>query len=274
MADACERCYTRARFSSLLLPKIAFAHQESRRVVELLDEAAQRSGVSRGQVFEDLLHMGVCALSGGRMEEQYLAAVQKHTKGLKGMRGCDSIVQAFGTLVAIMERTRSDILGDIFQGAITYGEGGQYFTPESLCELMARITLEAADGTAAECMTIADPCCGSGRLLLAAANVRPDCELVGQDIDLRCVRMTALNLALHNRYAHVIWGNSLANEQKLVYRTGFDGRGFVRELPLAECAAPVKQVAEAHELAQSDAADQATPAREEPDQQRSQLYLF
>ena len=27
----------------------------------------------------------------------------------------------------------SDILGNLFQGAITYGETGQYFTPEAVC---------------------------------------------------------------------------------------------------------------------------------------------
>ena len=56
----------------------------------------------------------------------------------------------------------------------------------------------------------------------------------GQDIDLRCVRMTALNLAFQNLYGFVVWGNSLTMEQRLAYRTGFDGRGFLAELPPEE----------------------------------------
>ena len=36
---------------------------------------------------------------------------------------------AFETLVHHMDDVRADILGDILQGAITYGEPGQYLTP-------------------------------------------------------------------------------------------------------------------------------------------------
>ncbi len=42
--------------------------------------------------------------------------------------------------------------------------------------------------------TVNDPCCGSGRMLLSAAKIQPSWQFVGQDVDLRCVRMTAINL--------------------------------------------------------------------------------
>ncbi len=48
--------------------------------------------------------------------------------------------------------------------------------------------------------TVADPCCGSARMLLAYAEHHSGGELVGQDIDARCVRMTGVNLARRNRY--------------------------------------------------------------------------
>jgi hypothetical protein len=41
--------------------------------------------------------------------------------------------QMFGELVAAMDKTDADVLGDLFQEAITYGEAGQYFTPEAVC---------------------------------------------------------------------------------------------------------------------------------------------
>jgi hypothetical protein len=78
--------------------------------------------------------------------------------------------------------------------------------------------------------TVCEPCGGSGRLLLAAAKVNPDRLFVGQDIDLRCVRITAINLALRGLCGSVIWGDSLALEQRLAYRTGFNGTGFIREV--------------------------------------------
>lgn len=77
--------------------------------------------------------MTVCSLSGGQMEEQYRSTVAKHTAGKQGRRGCDSIAHAFGSLVDAMEKTRKDILGDMFQGGITYGESGQFMTPEEMC---------------------------------------------------------------------------------------------------------------------------------------------
>lgn len=47
-------------------------------------------------------------------------------------------------------------------------------------------------------------------MLQAAADLQPRWEFVDQDVDLRCVRMTAINLELRNLYGYVIWGDSLA----------------------------------------------------------------
>ena len=247
------------------MAKEQFFHSESAAILKTLDEAAHRSGVSRGQVFEDYLHMSLCALSGGQMEEQYMATVKKHSEGKKGKRGCDAIAQAFAMLVEAMEKTRQDILGDLFQGGITYGEAGQFLTPEPLCQMMAQMTLDGVETEDGEKKTIADPCCGSGRMLLAAADVQPHWDFVGQDIDLRCVRMTAINMALRNLYGHVIWGNSLGTEKRLVYRTGFNLRGFVREVPLGDCPDPVQKTA-----SQPPAAPSPTPLDSSSEQHETQ----
>ena len=42
--------------------------------------------------------------------------------------------------------------------------------------------------------------------------------------------MTAINLALRNLYGQVVLGDSLRNEQRLVYQTGFNGKGFIAEV--------------------------------------------
>ena len=55
--------------------------------------------------------------------------------------------------------------------------------------------------------------------------------------------MTAINLALRNLYGFVIWGNSLADERRLVYRTGFDLKGFISEVSLGDLPEPVQQIA-------------------------------
>jgi hypothetical protein len=105
-------------------------------------------------------------------------------------------------------------------------------------------------------------------MLLAVAEQNRHWQFVGQDVDLRCVRMTAINLALRNLYGYVIHGNSLALEKKLVYRTGLNLCGFVREVSLDECPAPVQQAAiEA-------ATEPEVPASQSSDGPGRQLHLF
>ena len=298
------------------MSKEQFLYNETKPVFDQIEEASQRSGVSRGQAFEDFLHMSVCAMSGGTMEDQYMAVVERHKHGKPGKRGCDSIARAFGTLVASMEQTQGemiDILGDLFQGAITYGEAGQFLTPQPVCRAMARLTIgEAAAGGDGESAspelspvplveeagadepateqsaeqnpsprtpkrTVCDPACGSGRMLLAVAEINPHWEFYGQDVDLRCVRLCGLNLAFRNLYGYVIWGNSLGLEKKLIYRTGFDLQGFIREIKLEECSAPVRQAAtQPPEIAMSPLTEDSNPATQVdgPAKPSKQLRLF
>jgi SAM-dependent methyltransferase len=116
-----------------------------------------------------------------------------------------------------------------------------------------------------ERLRILDPCCGSGRLLLAVAEIDRTAELVGQDIDLRCARMTAINLALRNLYGYVIHGDSLRQDHKRIYRTEFNGRGFLREVAIEECEMVLSTIAAAG-TPSSLPAETAAPGK--------QLHLF
>ena len=181
------------------------------------------------------------------MEEQYLATVAKHAKGKRGQRGCDSIAELFARSIEMMEQTRDeiiDVLGDLFQGSITYGENGQFFTPMPIARMMGNMTVgDLSEEVRSEKKSVYDPACGSGRMLLGVAEQCPHWLFVGKDTDLRCVRLTSLNLALRNLYGYVIHGNSLTNEEWLVYRTGFNGLGVIQELKIEECPSAVQQAA-------------------------------
>ena len=83
--------------------------------------------------------------------------------------------------------------------------------------------------------TVCDPACGSGRMLMAVAERYPHWEYVGVDVDVRAVRIAAINLGLRNIYGYLIHGNSLSLETQRVYRTGFNGKGVVREIPPEAC---------------------------------------
>ena len=210
------------------------------------------------------------------MEEQYLATVAKHAKGKPGHRGCDSIKELFHQSIAMMEETRGemiDVLGDLFQGSITYGENGQFFSPPAITRMMGQMTVgEVPEDERHEVKSVYDPACGSGRMLLAVAEQCPHWLVVGKDTDLRCVRLTALNLALRNLYGYVIHGNSLTGEEWLVYRTGFNGFGFIQEVKPNDCPEPVRTAAtEAHES--SEAMPPTNETDSEPAAQTEQPQL-
>ena len=229
----------RQHFPSFL-PKEHFRYRETEPLLKKLEQLSQRSGISRGQAFEDWLTAMVCALAAETMEDEYLGLVERHKSGPSGQRGIDLMGAMFGQLVNAMDDTEADILGDLFEGAITYGEAGQLLSPEPLAGLLAELSIDPdARPTPEKPLVVNDPCCGTGRMLLAATKLNPYLEAVGQDIDARCVKITAINLGLRGRYGHVLCGNSLAAEVRFAYQVGSFfhetvrglRRGVIREFP-------------------------------------------
>ena len=209
------------------MPKEQYAHAGSKQLMDLIDKAGNRAGLARGQAFEDFLTVATCALGTGLMEDEYLATVHKgYDRGDQPNRGIDLFTRCFAEMVNLMDDTRErcvDILGDLFVGGISYGEQGQFFTPDAMTDLICRMTMP--DGEPAP-RSVLDPCCGSGRFLLSAAR-RGAKETCGQDVDWRCTQMTALNLAFRNLYGCVVWGNTLMLEAKRGFVTGFNCHGTV-----------------------------------------------
>lgn len=195
----------------------------------------------------------VCALAAETKEAEYLAMIERHKAGKSGNRGCDLVGEMFGELVAAMDKTDADIIGDLFVGAISYGEAGQYFTPESLTKLMAQMTIDPeARPVDGKPIYVNDPCCGTGRMLLEASTINPHVELVAQDVDPSCARMTAINLGLRGRYGWVVCGNSLTGDTSFAFRNGsffHEGpnglrRGVIRDV--APEATPVRTPGRQH----------------------------
>ncbi|MEO1497667.1 MAG: N-6 DNA methylase [Planctomycetota bacterium] len=215
--------------------KEQFALAASPRILAHLDAAADKAGLSRGQAFDDFLTFVRCALAGQTMEEEYLMTVRKgYDRGEQGERGIDQVTLAFAKLVEAMDETQQDVLGDLFTGAITYGERGQFFTPDSVVRLMAELTAPADSEEGPR--TINDPACGSGRTLLAIGRDHPDWEFVGQDVDHRCAQMTAINLGLNGLRGWAVWQNTLSLECFRVYRIGLrlTNSGVISEVPVEQ----------------------------------------
>jgi type I restriction-modification system DNA methylase subunit len=107
------------------------------------------------------------------------------------------------------QETYQDIIGTVYMelGVADKKHFGQFFTPWNVARMMAQMVIAQPDlnkYTPQRPMTICDPCCGSGIMLLAAASVLPRdfidegrVVFYGIDIDPVCVKMAQLNASLY-----------------------------------------------------------------------------
>ncbi len=83
---------------------------------------------------------------------------------------------------------------------------GQFFTPKHVCDFKAKI-VGAGDGETG--LNVSDPCCGSGRFLLAFHAHAPGNYLLAEDIDRTCCLMTVCNFIIHGAVGEVVHHDSL-----------------------------------------------------------------
>jgi hypothetical protein len=181
-------------------------------------------------VYEDFLEMVVCALSLGTKEGRYHEIVRNYEKSDAYL-----MAEAFGALVQEMDNNGEglkDVFGDFYMEYISHGHNGQFFTPEPVCEMMARILNPAGFGE-----RVADCCCGSGRMLLAAAKISGDSLFFGADVDRTCAMMCVINLCLNGLLGEVCWLDTLMNRFYTGWRIELHpekGVPYIREITEAE----------------------------------------
>lgn len=98
-------------------------------------------------------------------------------------------------------------------------QAGQYFTPYDVSKVMAKITLGKIKDNG-KILTINDPCCGSGGMIVAAAdilaaqhfNYADKMLAVVNDIDRNCVNMAYLQLSFAAIPAVVKWQDTFTQE--------------------------------------------------------------
>ena len=132
-----------------------------------------------------------------------------------------------------MERERFvDLLGAADQelrGTKSQSSTGAFYTPDSLCNVMAELTGGKSDPVKAklergEIVTVYDPTVGAGRTLMAFCKQHADhldqIRAFGTDIEINAVRMFFVNCALNGIAARCVHGNELSNEREwAVYYT-------------------------------------------------------
>ena len=147
-----------------------------------------------------------------KVEADYAATKAKYSDD--EWRHCAT---AFALLVEALEAKREEFLGhcmNLFEATNKWG--GQVLTPISLSRLMAEITCEEPRD---EVVTLHDPCCGAGVLVIEGAEVfmekgwaqRNLCIVAG-DIDGRACDMAYVQLSLLGYAAVVRHQNALTQE--------------------------------------------------------------
>ena len=128
-------------------------------------------------------------------------------------------------LVAIFEnldfRTNvaegDDLLGDAYEYLMRHfatesGKSkGQFYTPAEVSRVMAQVI--GIDAGVSQDQTIYDPTCGSGSLLLRAADQAPHgITIYGQEMDVATWALARMNLILHGHPTAEVWrANTLAS---------------------------------------------------------------
>ena len=110
-----------------------------------------------------------------------------------------------------------DLLGDAYEYlmmnfATESGKSkGQFYTPAEVSRIIAKVVVSGTDISPRH--SIYDPTCGSGSLLIRAADEAPcDISIYGQDMDNATWALARMNMVLHNRpYAEIRHGNTLAS---------------------------------------------------------------
>jgi len=210
-------------------------HQKN--IVKLMDGLSGR--FSRWQIWQDFITMTAISIAnviGGpyksQREEMYCNIAKKYSP-----KEMPIFAQMFCEVVEGMEiNPDQDFLGELFMALDLGNEWkGQFFTPYPVCRAMAAITCGGDLKERVEAqgwVSVSDPACGAGALLIAFANEcrRPGNDVnfqtsvlfVAQDIDFLAGCMCYIQLSLMGCPGYVVIDDSLFRPT-----VSYDKRGLI-----------------------------------------------
>ncbi len=163
-------------------------------------------------------------------EKTYLDIIRKYTQEEQS-----EFARMFVLLGDALTESISDVLGRIYMSSeMGNKHTGQFFTPFHVSEVCTRLGIVTDELPKDGKLSLNEPACGSGGMLIAACKVLHDSgfdfqrrlEIVAQDLDWKGVYMTYLQLSLIGARATVVQGDTLAapfdpmkTEQSHILRT-------------------------------------------------------
>ncbi len=201
-------------------------------IVKTLNKGTYKT--SRYEFLSDVFECGAIAISNKfdkrkapEREESYLRIIKKYDKDMQNL-----LLETFTQIYLLLSNQINshvgfdDYLGKIYmQSETSSKQAGQFFTPYHVSLASAEMTLEKGliEQYIEEdkILTLNEPTCGSGGMVLAAAdvlynryhfNISRNLLVVCGDIDKRCVHMAYLQLALAEIPTIIYHQNALSLE--------------------------------------------------------------
>ena len=193
--------------------------QEHRQELARLIKEASYS-TSTWQVWDDLMYMGATALSQPlrwvqAREDEYLRRIGKYDKKAQALFP----LMLAEIVEALEQEGLVDVLGGMYMELQLMNHWGQFFTPDCVCRMMAEMQFSDVAKLIEQqgFITVNDPTCGGGAMLIAFANVcknkgvdfQRNVLFVGQDVDPVVARMCYISMSLLGMPGYVIIGNTL-----------------------------------------------------------------
>lgn len=204
-------------------------------IIKQIEKAAYR--VNKSKLISDVFECGALAISNLVDKPQYDAREQRYLEIIKTYKPDEqkllsdifAMIFALCSSVVYDDGVFNDYLGEIFMRCNQANSAiGQVFTPYHISKLMAKCTITDSDITKNEVITVNDPCCGGGVMLLAALDVLKNdygvnyaynCFMDAGDVDIRCVHMAYIQLSLAGVPAIIKHQNALSRELWSVWKT-------------------------------------------------------
>lgn len=189
----------------------------------LMDQFAFR--YSRWQVWNDFLSLSAISLANVIPTPEKEEREEKYHAILSGYREEEREIfpqMLHLVVLALSDNPEQDFLGSLYHHLELHQEQkGQFFTPYHICEFMSEI--QFTDSEADEMLkerryiSVNDPACGAGAMLIAFANVarkhginyQKHVLFVAQDIDRTAAMMCYIQMSLLGCLAVVVIGDSL-----------------------------------------------------------------
>lgn len=206
-------------------------NRESRNIKDIKKEfldvisSISRTKSSRWQAWSDVITAIACFLSSSvdRSSEHLQKRLQEYSDCVTRIGSTELIGNLMACIVDAFElNPDQDFLGEMYMGLGLGDSGrGQFFTPYNVSALMSEMLMENTETETSNkgYISICDPTCGSGAMLIAAANTlknqnynfQKNAFFVGQDIDRTAALMCYIQISLLGCPGYVCVGNSLTN---------------------------------------------------------------